>query len=149
MRSWPAKALTNIRSVERGKWKLVISRSTTRNWKPGRIINDVSELPARTLPCSSTALSSARTTVVPTAKQYKDDNPYNTYLHDGLPAGPISSPGDAAIAAALHPATGKWLYFVTVNLQTGETVFSNTLAEHDKAAAEFTRWLKAHPDYAK
>jgi UPF0755 protein len=89
------------------------------------------------------------TTVVPTSKQYEDDNPYNTYLHDGLPAGPISSPGDAAIAAALHPATGKWLFFVTVNLQTGETVFSNTLAEHDKAAAEFTRWLKAHPDYAK
>jgi UPF0755 protein len=89
------------------------------------------------------------TTVVPTPKQYKDDNPYNTYLHDGLPAGPISSPGDAAIAAALHPAKGKWLFFVTVNLETGRTVFSNTLAEHDKAAAEFTRWLKAHPKYAK
>jgi UPF0755 protein len=89
------------------------------------------------------------TTVVPTPKQYKDDNRYNTYLHDGLPVGPISSPGDAAIAAALHPAKGSWLFFVTVNLQTGETVFSDTLAEHDRAAAEFSRWLKAHPDYAK
>lgn len=89
------------------------------------------------------------TTVVPTPKQYEDDNRYNTYLHDGLPVGPISSPGDAAIKAALHPAKGGWLFFVTVNLETGKTVFSKTLAEHDAAAAEFQRWLKAHPDYAK
>lgn len=89
------------------------------------------------------------TTVVPTSKQYADRNGYNTYLRDGLPIGPISNPGDAAIDAALHPAKGDWVYFVTVNLATGETKFSTTLAEHDKAAAEFTRWLKAHPDYAK
>jgi UPF0755 protein len=89
------------------------------------------------------------TTVVPTKKQYADDNPYNTYLHTGLPAGPISNPGDAAIKAALHPAKGSWIFFVTVNLQTGETVFSDTLAEHDKAAAQFTRWLNAHPSYKK
>ena len=89
------------------------------------------------------------TTVVPTSKQYKDRNPYNTYLRLGLPAGPISSPGDEAIDAAVHPAKGPWLFFVTVNLKTGETVFSKTLEEHDRAAAQFTRWLKAHPDYAK
>jgi UPF0755 protein len=89
------------------------------------------------------------TTVVPTKKQYADDNRYNTWIHKGLPVGPISNPGDAAIKAALHPAKGSWLYFVTVNLATGETVFSNTLAEHDKAAAEFTRWLNAHPSYKK
>lgn len=89
------------------------------------------------------------TTVVPTAKQYKAKNGYNTYLRTGLPIGPISSPGDTAIDAALHPASGPWVYFVTVNLETGETVFSTTLAQHDKAAAQFTRWLKAHPSYAK
>ena len=89
------------------------------------------------------------TTVVPTKKQYASKNGYNTYLRDGLPIGPISNPGDAAIAAALHPAKGPWLYFVTVNLQTGETVFSTTLAQHDKAAAQFAAWLKAHPEYAK
>jgi len=89
------------------------------------------------------------TTVVPTKQQYASKNPYNTYLHTGLPRGPISSPGDAAIRAALHPASGSWLYFVTVNLQTGKTVFSNTLAEHDKGAAEFNRWLDAHPSYKK
>lgn len=86
-------------------------------------------------------------TVVPTKAEYASKNGYNTYARTGLPVGPISNPGDAAIKAALHPASGKWLYFVTVNLQTGRTVFSTTLAQHDKAAAEFRAWLKAHPDY--
>jgi UPF0755 protein len=89
------------------------------------------------------------TTVVPTPKQYADKNPYNTYLRTGLPAGPISNPGDVAIRAALHPASGPWLFFVTVNLQTGETVFSSTIAQHEKAAARFQAWLKQHPEYAK
>lgn len=89
------------------------------------------------------------TTVVPTTKQYADKNRYNTYLHKGLPAGPISNPGDVAIQAAVHPASGPWLFFVTVNLQTGETVFSTTVKEHDKAAARFDAWLRQHPEYAK
>jgi UPF0755 protein len=89
------------------------------------------------------------TTVVPTTKQYASNNPYNTYKHYGLPPGPISSPGDVAIKAALHPAKGSWLFFVTVNLETGETVFSTTDADHEKARARFEAWLKAHPNYAK
>ena len=89
------------------------------------------------------------TTVVPTKAEYAVKNGYNTYNFAGLPAGPISNPGDAAIKAALHPAKGKWLYFVTVNLQTGRTVFSTTLAKHEVAVAEFRAWLKAHPSYAK
>jgi UPF0755 protein len=89
------------------------------------------------------------TTVVPTTKQYASNNPYNTYHHYGLPPGPISNPGDVAIRAALHPAKGSWLFFVTVNLQTGETVFSTTDAEHEKARARFEAWLAAHPTYAK
>jgi len=89
------------------------------------------------------------TTVVPTSKQYADKNPYNTYLRYGLPAGPISNPGDVAIQAALHPAKGPWLYCVTVNLETGATVFSTTEAQHEKAAAQFEAWLAKHPEYAK
>jgi UPF0755 protein len=89
------------------------------------------------------------TTVVPTAKEKAEKNGYNTYLRDGLPVGPISSPGDVAIKAAVSPATGKWLYFVTVNLATGETKFADTYPEHQKNADEFLRWLKAHPTYAK
>ena len=46
-------------------------------------------------------------------------------MHTGLPIGPIANPGDVAIDAAMHPADGDWLYFVTVNLDTGETVFTS------------------------
>jgi UPF0755 protein len=107
---------------------------------------------ARGMPLQSDATVSygaGGTTVVPTTKQYASANPYNTYKHTGLPIGPISNPGDAAITAALHPAKGSWLFFVTVNLATGQTVFSDTLAEHDKAVAQFAAWLKAHPSYKK
>lgn len=53
-------------------------------------------------------------------------SPYNTYLHPGLPPGPIDAPGDEAIKAALHPAKGPWYYYLTVNLRTGETKFGKT-----------------------
>jgi UPF0755 protein len=54
------------------------------------------------------------------------DSPYNTYDNPGLPPGPIDSPGDDAIKAALHPAPGPWYYYLTVNLRTGETKFGKT-----------------------
>ena len=61
-----------------------------------------------------------------TFKQIASNTPYNTYKHKGLPPGPIDSPGNAAIQAALHPATGNWLYFVSN--KNGVTKFSNTQA---------------------
>jgi UPF0755 protein len=74
-------------------------------------------------------------------------NPYNTYVHPGLPVGPISNPGDLAINAALHPADGPWMFFVTWNLQTGETIFSTTAAEHDAAVAKWQQWMRDNPNY--
>lgn len=62
-------------------------------------------------------------------------SPYNTYLVDGLPPGPISSPGEAALEAALDPADGDWLFFVVVNLETGETRFASTGEEHQANVA--------------
>lgn len=62
-------------------------------------------------------------------------SPYNTYLVDGLPPGPISSPGEAALTAALNPAEGDWLFFVVVDLETGETRFAHTKEEHDANVA--------------
>jgi len=72
------------------------------------------------------------------------DNPskYNTYKHPGLPPGPIGSPGEKTIEAALNPAEGSWLYFVTVNLETGETVFSDTNGEHSQAVAKLQEYCK-------
>lgn len=62
-----------------------------------------------------------------TDAQLNDDgNPYNTRIHQGLPPTPISNPGDGAIVAAMNPPEGKWLYFVTTNLKTGETKFVET-----------------------
>ena len=62
-------------------------------------------------------------------------SPYNTYLVEGLPPAPISSPGEAALTAALNPAEGDWLFFVVVDLDTGETRFARTKAEHDANVA--------------
>jgi UPF0755 protein len=76
-------------------------------------------------------------------------NPYNTYVHPGLPVGPISSPGDAAIDAALHPVAGPWLYFVLVNGYTGETVYSTTAAGQAAGVKQWQAWLKAHPGYGQ
>ena len=60
------------------------------------------------------------------------DNPslYNTYRHRGLPPGPIDAPGEQALEAALAPVDESWTYFVTVNLRTGETLFSDSYREH-------------------
>lgn len=76
------------------------------------------------------------------AQRADESNPYNTYAHPGLPSGPISNPGDLAINAALHPADGSWLFFVTWNLDTGETAFSTTMAEHDAAVARWGEWMR-------
>jgi UPF0755 protein len=74
-----------------------------------------------------------------------DPNPYNTYVHQGLPVGPISNPGDVAIKAAMAPADGPWLFFVTVNTLTGETKFSETFAEHEAAVEEWKQFMRDNP----
>lgn len=81
------------------------------------------------------------------AERADASNPYNTYVHPGMLIAPISNPGELAIDAALHPADGPWLYFVTVNLETGETVFSTSQAEHEAAVAQWLAWMSEHPEY--
>ncbi len=60
----------------------------------------------------------------------KIDSPYNTYTRAGLPPTPIDSPGAEALQAALEPADTNYLYFVTVNLKTGQTRFTGSYQEH-------------------
>ena len=57
------------------------------------------------------------------------DSPYNTRKNAGLPPGPIEAPGDEAIAAAAKPADGPWFFYVTTNLKTGETKFTEDYDE--------------------
>jgi UPF0755 protein len=85
-------------------------------------------------------------TVSSSGEALGDDNPWNTYIHPGLPVGPIANPGDTAIAAALSPTEGDWLYFVTVNLDTGETVFTSNGADHERAVEQWRAWCTEHPD---
>lgn len=77
--------------------------------------------------------------------ELQQDGPYNTYTRQGLPPTPINSPGDAAIAAALAPESGDWLYYVTVNPDTGETRFTNDYNQFLTYKAEFQSWCKANP----
>lgn len=99
-----------------------------------------------TLDCDPTVvyavrLSSATTDPLPsgrepiTAGQLATNSPYNTYRRAGLPPGPICNPGTASIVAALHPAAGDALYFVS-NLHGGH-VFASTLAEHNRNVARY------------
>jgi len=71
-----------------------------------------------------------------TAQQIKVKSSYNTFVHIGLPPGPIDSPGDAAIKAALHPAHGSWMYFVTVDPKTGLTKFTSSFTQFEQFRAE-------------
>ena len=80
------------------------------------------------------------------AEALEDDNLWNTYVHTGLPVTPIASPSFAAIDAAMHPADGPWLYFVTTNLATGETQFSVTYEEHLQGVEKWEQWCQENPD---
>ncbi|GAA1845922.1 endolytic transglycosylase MltG [Microbacterium koreense] len=85
-------------------------------------------------------------TVSSSEEALTDDNPWNTYVYPGLPIGPISNPGDTAIASAMNPAEGEWLYFVTVNLDTGETVFTTNIDDHNRAVDQWISWCRDNPD---
>jgi len=68
-------------------------------------------------------------------KDLKLNSPYNTYLHNGLPPGPISNPGKESLKAALFPLKTNYLYFVSKN--DGTHKFSSTFKEHQRAVIEF------------
>ena len=70
------------------------------------------------------------------------DSPYNSYENTGLPPSPINNPGEEALEAALNPADTDFLYFVTVNLKTGETKFAETFEEHEQNVAEYRTYCE-------
>ena len=77
---------------------------------------------------------------VTTDETQNTDSPYNTYLNPGLPPGPIAAPGDDAIEAAAHPADGDWLYYITVNLRTGETKFTDSYDQFLQFKQEYQQY---------
>ncbi len=76
------------------------------------------------------------------ASDLKAESPYNTYLHTGLPPGPICNPGIPSLKAAMHPANSSFLYFVSDPANAGHSRFATTLEEHDKNVAAYRKGEK-------
>ncbi|MFP5252681.1 MAG: endolytic transglycosylase MltG [Actinomycetes bacterium] len=81
-----------------------------------------------------------------TLEDLEIDSPYNTYKYPGLPPTPIEAPGDKAIEAAASPAEGPWVYYVTVNLRTGETKFTEDYDEFLRFKQEFKDYCATESD---
>jgi peptidoglycan lytic transglycosylase G len=93
------------------------------------------------LQCDPTVAYAAEMAQLPAAPITESDlslqSPYNTYVHSGLPPGPICNPGKASILAILHPASTRYLYFVSNN--QGGHRFAATLAEHQRNVARYRK----------
>ncbi|MCL6669998.1 endolytic transglycosylase MltG [Streptomyces panaciradicis] len=81
-----------------------------------------------------------RSTLRTNAGDTRIDSPYNSYQRMGLPPTPIDNPGEDAMRAAINPAPGDWLYFVTV--KPGDTRFTADFAQHQRNVAEFNALQK-------
>lgn len=77
------------------------------------------------------------------ASDLKRDTPYNTYLHAGLPPGPVANPGIPSLRAAMQPAETEYLYFVAANNNPqGKSMFATTLEEHNRNVAGYRHAVK-------
>ncbi len=76
-----------------------------------------------------------------TADQRSSTDPYNTYRYTGLPPGPITAPGEESIKAAVSPTSHDFLFFVTVNPLSGETLYAKTFNQHLSNVEVLREWL--------
>ncbi|KMY23699.1 UPF0755 protein [Actinobaculum suis] len=114
-----------------------------------RLVDHTGEVLGRLQMDSTVLYGVGKTGGIPTSADLANDNPYNTYKNEGLPPSPIGVPRPEAITAVMHPEPGDWLYFTTVNLETGETKFTASYEEQQQFKAELDAWIKEHPDYLK
>ncbi len=71
------------------------------------------------------------------------NTPYNTYLHAGLPPGPVANPGIPSLRAAMHPAKTDYLYFVAAGANPqGRSLFATTLSQHNRDVAGYRKAMK-------
>ncbi|MET4923131.1 endolytic transglycosylase MltG [Streptomyces sp. PSRA5] len=104
----------------------------------GRVARVVHNRLARDMPLqmdSTLNYALNRSTLDTTHSDTKTASPYNTYEFRGLPPTPIGNPGEEAMNAAINPARGDWLYFVTV--APGDTRFTADYDEHRVNVEEF------------
>jgi UPF0755 protein len=77
------------------------------------------------------------------ASDLKRDTPYNTYVHTGLPPGPVANPGIPSLRAAMDPAQTNYLYFVAAGENPqGKSMFAATLEEHNRNVDGYRHALK-------
>jgi UPF0755 protein len=77
------------------------------------------------------------------ASDLQRDTPYNTYVHAGMPPGPIANPGVKSLQAAMNPAQTNYLYFVAAGQNPqGKSAFAATLDEHNRNVAEYRQAMK-------
>lgn len=76
-------------------------------------------------------------------KDLTTDSPYNMYLHNGLPPGPIAMPDKSAIEAVLNPEKHNYLYFCASVERFGYHEFAVTMAQHMVNARKYSAWINA------
>jgi len=102
-------------------------------------------IPAGRLQMDSTvhyAVGDNTESVFTTDQQRAVESPYNTYVNSGLPPGPIASPGESALSAALGPSDEAYCYFTAVDLETGETKFAVSSEDHAVNVAELQAYCR-------
>jgi len=112
--------------------------------KVARVILNRLAAPMRLQMDSTVAYGLNRKQVILSTVDLATDTPFNTYLHDGLPPGPINNPGLAAVEAASNPSSGNWLYFITVDLDTQETKFTDSYLQFMQYKDEFLSFCSSH-----
>ncbi len=85
------------------------------------------------------------TRIFTTAAERAADDTYNSYRHDGLPPTPISAPDEASLDAFLAPTPGDWWFYVTIDLESGETHYAATYDEHQANVDLLRAWLAENP----
>lgn len=81
----------------------------------------------------------------PEEERFNEDNEYNTYVHPGLPPGPIGAPVADTIEAAADPIETDAYFWVTVNPVTGETRFNELYEDHEADTEEFLQFCQDNP----
>lgn len=71
------------------------------------------------------------------------DSPYNTYVYEGIPPGPICMPSISALEAVIHAEKHDYIFFCAKADNSGKHIFATTLAEHSKNARDFSAWMNA------
>jgi UPF0755 protein len=114
-----------------------LNRLRFSSFKPKRLETDPTIIYGCTIPVQKSEACKSFEGRIRRIHLRDPDNPYNTYTHEGLPPGPITNPGKAALEAVFAPKKSRFLYFVARN--DGTHQFSKTVAEHEAAVELYQR----------